>query len=236
LIKLYSSEKVTKKYFELLGYEKEKIEKYFINLIKLQEKIISLQKIEKLLSNGRLDYEIKIITPNCYFVKDYNNIPIFIQEYLPKHPKGVFICQHGNNVHEVNKSNAINLINGIIFIVPPLILREFRFLFKSKILKNVIKTIMTLIFEFAKILSLNRPILTKRYFKPHESYLDEFTEFDKNDILINNKIYFEALKEKLKLIADFEKNAQKINKNIMILQGTGDSILTPEGALKLYNE
>ncbi|MHA1340064.1 MAG: alpha/beta fold hydrolase [Promethearchaeota archaeon] len=306
--KTYPSALITEKYLRILGFSQNQINIYLKNLTNLQKKIISLHYNE-----GKLENTLKIMEPRSFFMHLKGFPRIFIQKWIPQRPKGLILCQHGNNVNSdlfipfgnlafalnwavlaidnighgrsgplrglykdpkfifpvydliikswrkkypkslilligeslgctqiaryvatKNKSSLKNLINGIIFIVPPFLIRKIEFLLNSTLTKTLVKCVGFTVLEFLHYLSFKKPFFTNRYFKSHNSYLPEFVEFDKNDILSNDKFYFEAIAQKIKLIADFEKNATKIDLPTLILQGSRDSILHPSGAFSLY--
>lgn len=282
--------------FKKHGMSDEEIDSYFTRLANLRVEI-------------HPDTNKRAFLPKESYIKSNDGIPIYFQRWIPKNPKGLFLCQHGNSVHGdlfvpfadevvpqgwavisidnrghgrsgptrgyIDKPQEMiyiyqNMIaswrkkypntpiifigeslgcifnamyceskmgkefppDSIIFMVPPLYVGPLRKLMSAK---SLISLLVIPVLRFLEILSFGHPLMKHRSFEAVPTYLKTFSEYDINDPLINDWIYLGNFRSLASLFIHFQDYIKNIDLPILILQGTGDSILDPVGAFDIFN-
>lgn len=122
--------------------------------------------------------------------------------------------------------------DSIIFMVPPLYVGPLK---KILPVKKAAKFLVLPFLKFLEIISFGRPLMKHRFFEAVPTYLKAFSEFDEKDPLINDWIYLGNFRSLAYLFIHFREYVEQINLPILILQGTGDTILDPIGAFDIFH-
>lgn len=83
---MIEAHKISKMILRKYGLNSTQIDKYFLRLNALRKEI-------------HPNTNDLAPPPKEFYITSKDHVPIFIQCWIPKNPKGLFLCQHGNNVH-----------------------------------------------------------------------------------------------------------------------------------------
>lgn len=136
-------------------------------------------------------------------------------------------------VHFLSKNipNNMLFLTGAILMVAPMKLSMVERISKVKILYYT----LLLLLLFMDFLAQHKTILNWPQDFDNPTYLDEFNDFDKHDILRNKRVSLRNVANLLKALAPLQSIAKYIEKPLLILQGTGDKVLNPFGAKILFD-
>jgi len=175
--------------------------------------------------NNKFELQLKIFD---FFIEKYHALYPSVPIFLIGESLGSALILH----YLSRDFQGENCLSGVILMVPPL---KLSITYKIKKIKGLYK-ILLFFLSFLDRISNHKVIIKWPQDYDNPTYLDEFNEFDKFDLLKHNKVSFRNIKTLLQILIPLESLLSRINTAMLILQGTGDKILDPIGAKMLFDE
>ncbi len=164
-------------------------------------------------------------------------IEFFVQKYHQFYPSlPVFLMGESLGsaliLHYLHKSLlGRKLVKGMILMVAPVKVPMIEPIRKNKLLYGFLLSVLS----FLDFLSFHRVIIKWPEDYDNPTYLEEFNDFDIQDMLKITRLSIRNVLNLVKVLVPLQNIVKTIEVPVLILQGTGDKVLDPLGAKMLYN-